>query len=46
VLAAFQPLLHANLAGLLKKAFGPAPVQLDAEPTPEKSVKRGFIQAN
>ena len=37
-LAAFQPVAHADLGGLLKKAFGPAPVQLDAAPTPEKSV--------
>ena len=37
-LAAFQPAARANLGGLLGKAFGPAPVQLDAAPTPEKSV--------
>lgn len=37
-LAAFQPAAHANLGGLLSKAFGPAPIQLDAAPTPEKSV--------
>jgi hypothetical protein len=37
-LAAFPPAARANLGGLLKKAFGPAPVQLDASPTPEKSV--------
>ena len=37
-LAAFQPSARANLGGLLSKAFGPAPVQLDANPTPEKSV--------
>jgi hypothetical protein len=37
-LAAFQPVANASLGGLLKKAFGPPPIQLDAAPTPEKSV--------
>ena len=37
-LAAFQPSARANLGGLLSKAFGPAPVLLDANPTPEISV--------
>lgn len=37
-MAGFQPAARANLGGLLGKAFGPAPVQLDAGPIPEKSV--------
>ncbi len=38
VLAAFQPTANASLGSFLKKAFGPPPIQLDAAPTPEKSV--------
>ena len=36
--AAYQPAVHAGLLGGLIKSFGPAPVQLDTAPTPEKSV--------
>ena len=38
VLAAFQPTANADLVGFLKKSFGPPPIQLDAAPTPAKSV--------
>ena len=37
-LTAFQPSAIASLGSLIGKAFGPAPIQLDASPTPEKSV--------
>ncbi len=37
-LTAMPPSAHADLVGFLKKSFGPPPIQLDASPTPEKSM--------